>query len=230
MKRKKFKNLEIETMVVHSGERSLRRVNRSITIPIEQTATYYFEKTKQILDFYRGKLKGIKYGRYGCPTQHAVEEKMADLEGGDRALAFASGMGAITTTILALLKKGDHIIFIDDCYKNTRRFFLDILPKFGIQSTGIKIGENINDRIRENTKVFFSEMPTNPFLRIIDISKTINSIKKKQLITIIDSTFASSINVRPLEYGADLVVHSATKYLGGHHDLLAGVVIGKSDL
>lgn len=230
MKHKDFKNLGIGTKAVHSGERRQGRENRSVTIPLEQTAVYYFENTQQIIDFYQGNLEGIKYGRYGCPTQCAVEEKMADLEGGNRALAFSSGMNAITTTILALLKKGDHVVFIDDCYRNTRRFFLDILPRFGIQSTGMAIGEDINHYITKNTKLFFSEIPTNPFLRVIDISETINNLKKKKIISVIDSTFASSINIRPLEYGVDLVIHSATKYLGGHHDLLAGAVIGRSGL
>lgn len=229
MKHKDLKKLGLGTKSVHSGERSQKRKNRSVTIPLEQTAAYYFENTQQIIDFYQGKLKGVKYGRYGCPTQHAVEEKMADLEGGDRALAFSSGMSAITGTVLALLKKGDHLVFIDDCYKNTRQFFLEILPRFGIQSTGIAMGEDINRYITKNTKLFFSEIPTNPFLRVIDISKTINLLKKK-IISVIDSTFASPINVRPIDFRSDLVVHSATKYLGGHHDLLAGVVIGKLGL
>lgn len=233
MKQIHFKNLGMGTKAIHSGERNQKRENRSVTIPLEQTAAYFFENTKQIVDFYQGKLSATKYGRYGCPTQHAVEEKMADLDGGDRALAFASGMSAIITTILALLKNGDHLVFVDDCYRNTRRFFLEILPRFGIQSTGITIGEDISIHIKKNTKLFFSEIPTNPFLRIIDIAKTIDFLKilkKKKIISIIDSTFASPINIRPLEYGADLAIHSATKYLGGHHDLLAGIVIGKSDL
>lgn len=230
MKHEGLINLGIGTKAVHSGERDRKRENRSVTIPIEQTGAYYFENTQQIVDFYQDKLNGVKYGRYGCPTQHSVEEKMADLEGGDRALAFASGMGAITTAILALLKKDDHLVFIDDCYRNTRRFFLDVLPKFGIQSTGMEIGKDIGHYIKKNTKLFFSEIPTNPFLRVIDLSKTINLLKKKKIISVIDSTFTSPINFRPIEYEADLVIHSATKYLGGHHDLLAGVVIGKSDL
>lgn len=230
MKPKDFKNLGIGTKAVHSGEREQKRENRSVTIPLEQTATYFFENTRQIIDFYQGNLKGIKYGRYGCPTQHAVEEKMADLEGGDRALVFASGMNAIITTVFSLLKKGDHLVFTDDCYRNTRRFFLEILPRFGIKSTGIAVGKDISHYITKNTKLFFSEIPTNPFLRVIDLSKMINLLKKKKIISVIDSTFASPINVRPIEYDADLVIHSATKYLGGHHDLLAGVVVGKSGL
>lgn len=230
MKPKDFKNLGIGTKAVHSGERSQKRENRSVTIPLEQTAAYFFENTKQISDFYQSKLKGIKYGRYGCPTQHAVEEKIADLEGGGRALVFASGMNTIITTVFSLLKKGDHLVFVDDCYRNTRRFFLEILPRFGIQSTGIEVGKDISHYVTKNTKLFFSEIPTNPFLRVIDLSKTINFLKKKKIISVIDSTFASPINVRPIEYNADLVIHSATKYLGGHHDLLAGVVIGKSGL
>ena len=122
--------MRIETKAVHSGERDNKRQNRSVITPTEQTAAYYFEDTQQIKDFYEGRLSGIKYGRYGCPTQHAVEEKIADLEGAERALLFSSGMNAFTTTILSLVKKGQHILFTDDCYRNIRKFF-DFFNKSG---------------------------------------------------------------------------------------------------
>ena len=131
----------IESKAVHSGERNRKRQNRSVTIPIEQTAAYYFENTKQIKDFYQGKIKGIKYGRYGCPTQSAVEEKIAELENADRALLFSSGMSAITTTILSLVKKNQHILYTDDCYRNTKKFFDEILPSFSIESTVVPIDD-----------------------------------------------------------------------------------------
>jgi len=220
---------KIESKTVHSGERDRKRQNRSITIPIEQTAAYYFKNTRQIKDFYQGKIEGIKYGRYGCPTQHAVEEKIAKLENTDRALLFSSGMNAITTTILSLVGKNQHILYTDDCYRNTKKFFNEILPKFSIEASQVPINDisNIKKYIKTNTVLFFSEIPTNPFLRIIDLKFIINFTKKKKIITAIDSTFATPINLRPAEYGADIILHSATKYLGGHHDLFAGVVAGK---
>jgi len=220
---------KIESKTVHSGERDRKRQNRSIAIPIEQTAAYYFKNTRQIKDFYQGKIEGIKYGRYGCPTQHAVEEKIAKLENTDRALLFSSGMNAITTTILSLVGKNQHILYTDDCYRNTKKFFNEILPKFSIEASQIPINDisNIKKYIKTNTVLFFSEIPTNPFLRIIDLKFIINFTKKKKIITAIDSTFATPINLRPAEYGADIILHSATKYLGGHHDLFAGVVAGK---
>lgn len=222
--------MKIETIAVHSGEREEKRQHRSVVTPIEQTAAYYFEDTQQIKDFHEGRLDGIKYGRYGCPTQHAAERKIADLEKADRALLFSSGMGALTTTILALAEKGQHVLFTDNCYRNTRRFFMEFLPKLGIESTEVPIDDliNLNDYIKPESVLFFSELPTNPFLRVINLENITTITKERGLTCIIDSTFATPINIRPIEYGADVVLHSATKYLGGHHDLSAGAVAGNS--
>jgi len=222
--------MKIETKAVHSGERNEKRQYRPVATPIEQTAAYYFEDTKQIRDFYKGKLGGIKYGRYGCPTQHAVERKVADLENTKRALVFASGMSAFTSAILALTKKGDHVLFTDDCYRNIRQFFME-LPDLGRESTEVPIDDlgNIESYMQGNSVLFFSELPTNPFLRVIDLEKVLGVTKRSGLVSVIDSTFATPINIRPIEYGADLVLHSATKYMGGHNDLFAGVVAGKKE-
>ena len=224
--------MEIETTAIHGGERQEKRQHRPITVPIHQTAAYYFENTQQIIDFYEGKLPGIKYGRYGCPTQHAAEEKIAALENADRALLFSSGMNAVTTTIMALVTQGQHIIFTDDCYRNIRRFFVEILPQFGIEATEVPIDNiiNIKDYIKSNTVLFFSEMPTNPFLRVIDLNFITKVMQERKIIALIDSTFGTPVNIRPIEHGADLVLHSATKYLGGHHDLFAGAVAGNPKL
>lgn len=228
---KPYPAASLETRVVHSGERMKQRQHRSVAIPIEQTAAYYFESTEQIIDFYEGRLPGIKYGRYGCPTQHAVEEKFADLENTEQSLVFPSGMSALTTTILALVKKGEHIVYTGDCYQNTRRFLKEILPTLGIQATEVPIEQtkNLCQFIQKNTVLFFSELPTNPFLRIINLKDITKTAKQNNLITLIDSTFATPINVQPINFGADLVLHSATKYLGGHHDLFAGIVAGKTE-
>ena len=213
--------MSIETEAVHAGERDKNRQHRSITIPIAQTATYYFENTQQIKDFYAGHLPGIKYGRYGCPTQHAVEEKITILENTERALIFSSGMAALTTTIFALVKHGDHVLYSSDCYRNTRKFFADILPQLGIHTTEVPINDitHLNRYTQDNTVLIFSEVPTNPFLRVIDLQYFVKSCQEKKLISIIDSTFATPINLQPALYGVDLVLHSGTKYLGGHHDL-----------
>lgn len=223
--------MNIETKAVHSGERIKKRQHRSVITPLEQTAAYYFENTQQIKDFYEGKLDGIKYGRYGCPTQHAAERKIADLEKTERALLFSSGMAAVTTTILALAKEGQHVLFTDDCYRNTQRFFTEILPQLGIESTEVPICDlkNLESYLRDESALFFSELPTNPFLRVIDLEKITAITKKWGLISVIDSTLATPINLRPVEYGADIIIHSATKYLGGHHDLFAGVAAGSSE-
>src|SRR3989344_7754114 len=183
--------VRIETKAVHSGERGEKRPHRSVTIPLEQTAAYYFEDTRQVKDFYEGRLKGIKYGRYGCPTQHAVERKVADLEKAERSLVFTSGMSAFTTAILALTKKRDHVLFTDDCYRNIRRFFVE-LPDLGRESTEVPIDDlgNIEDYMRNNSVLFFSELPTNPFLRVIDLENIIKKMKSRGLISVIDSTFA----------------------------------------
>ncbi len=225
-------NLEPETIAVHAGERDKKRQHRSVTAPIDQAAAYYFEDTRQIADFYEGRLEGVKYGRYGCPTQHAVEEKMAGLEGADRALSFSSGMNALTTTVLALAGKGQHIVFTGDCYRNSRRFFTDVLPRFGIESTEIDIDKTrqLGNHFKSNTVLFFSETPTNPFLRLIDMAAVCETARKNGVISVIDSTFATPLNLRPIDYGADIVLHSATKYLAGHHDLFAGVVAGDDSL
>lgn len=222
----------IATICVHAGERTKIRSNRPLTIPIEQTATYYWETTQQIEGFYRGKVKAIKYGRYGNSTQQALEEKIAELEGADMALAFASGMNALTTAILALVKKGDHILYINDCYRNSSKFFEKVISSFGIEATAVS-PDNINNLesyIQNDSRLFFAEIPTNPFLRVIDLKRVVKICKRRKLVAFIDSSFASPMNLRPLDYGADLVMHSATKYLGGHNDLFAGVIAGKLNL
>lgn len=223
--------MKIETKAVHAGERRINRQNRSVTIPTEQTAAYFFENTFQIHRFYAGKLRGVKYGRYGCPTQHAAEEKIASLEEADRALLFASGMAALTTSVLALVRECQHILFVGDCYRNTRRFFNKVLQNYGIKSTEVPIEDvgRFEDYANDSTTLFFAEVPTNPFLRVLDLD-ILARMKKRGITTIIDSTFATPINLRPLECDADLVLHSATKYLGGHNDLFAGVVAGRKSL
>lgn len=222
----------LSTRVVHAGE--LRtKPHHAVTTPIIQTSTYTFENTQAMVDFMEAQIWGDEtgrdeYGRYGNPTIAAVEAKLADLDGGEAACVFSSGMAAITTTLLSLLSSEGHMIITDDCYRRTRQFVTQFLSKYGVEATQVPMGdyETMEAAIRPNTKVILSESPTNPYLRVLDLEKLVAIAKKHNIKTVVDSTFATPINQRPLEYGVDFVIHSATKYLGGHNDLLAGVVIG----
>jgi cystathionine gamma-synthase len=222
------------TQAVHAGEEK-RKPYGALTTPIVQTSTYTFEDTAEILDFMRRKADGTKpvrdeYGRYSNPTQSAAERKIAALEGGERALLFASGMCAITTTMLTLLSSGDHVVMVSGCYRRTREFALSFLSRWGIEATLVPIDEPdvLVAAMRPTTRLIFCETPTNPYLRVADLPRMVEIARPHDVTTMVDSTFATPINLRPLEHGVNLVIHSATKYLGGHNDLLAGAVIGSS--
>jgi len=222
----------LSTRVVHAGEKR-QKPHHAITTPIVQTSTYTFKNTQDLVDFMEAKLWGDEtereeYGRYGNPTIAAVEAKLADLDSGEAACLFSSGMAAITTTLLSLLSAGTHVIMTDDCYRRTRQFVTKFLSRYGVEATQVPMGnfEALEAAIQPNTRVILSESPTNPYLRVLDLERLVSLAKKHNIKTIIDSTFATPINQRPLEFGVDFVIHSATKYLGGHNDLLAGVVVG----
>lgn len=224
------------TIAVHAGE-DKRKPYGALTTPIVQTSTYTFENTAEILDFMHRKEASRlpvrdEYGRYSNPTQSVAERKIAALEGGEKALLFASGMCAITTTMMTLLSSGDHLVMVRDCYHRTREFALTFLNRWGIEATLVSPDDpaGLASAIRPNTRLIFAETPTNPYLRVMDLSHMVEVARQHNIITIVDSTFATPINLRPLEYGVDLVIHSATKYLGGHNDLLAGAVIGPGDI
>jgi cystathionine gamma-synthase len=220
------------TRSVHAGETGAKP-HHALTTPIVQTSTFTFANTNDLVDFMEARMWGdeterTEYGRYGNPTVAAVERKLADLDSGEAALLFSSGMAAVTTTLLTLLSAGSHVLMTDDCYRRTRQFITKFLSRYGVEATQVPVGdyEALEAAIRPNTRVILSESPTNPYLRVIDVPRLVEIARRRGLKTIIDSTFATPINQRPLEFGVDFVVHSATKYLGGHNDLLAGVVIG----
>lgn len=219
------------TRAVHGGERRPRPGN-AITNPVFQTATFTFENTAELYAFFRGETeREAEYGRYGNPTQAVAERKLAALEGAEAGLLFSSGMSAITITILAMLKSGDHIVFTDDCYRRTRQFARVVLAKFGITHVMVEpSAEAIEAAIRPNTKLIITESPTNPYLNVVDLEKVAAVAKKHKIKTLIDATFATPLNQRPLEFGIDLVTHSTTKYLNGHNDVLGGVLLGKEGL
>ena len=224
------------TQAVHAGEEK-RKPYGALTTPIVQTSTYTFENTAEILDFMHRKAAADpevrdEYGRYSNPTQSTAERKIAALEGGKRALLFASGMCAITTTMFTLLSSGDHLVMVSDGYRRTREFALTFLRRWGIETTLVPIDEPdaLAAAIRLTTRLIFSETPTNPYLRVMDLQQMVEIARQQGITTMVDSTFATPINLRPLEHGVDLVIHSATKYLGGHNDLLAGAVIGSNQI
>jgi cystathionine gamma-synthase len=219
------------TRSVHGGEARLKP-HHALTNPIFQTSTFTFADTADLIAFKEDEGDRIEYGRYGNPTVAAVERKLAELDNGEAALLFSSGMAAVTVALLSLLSAGDHLVMTDDCYRRTREFVGQFLPRFGVQATVVPVGdyEALEGAIRPDTRLILSESPTNPYLRVVDLSRLVEIAARHHLRTVIDSTFATPINQRPLDFGVDLVIHSATKYLGGHNDLLAGAAVGSQKL
>lgn len=217
-----------ETAAVR-GASDLEKKNAPVTPPIYQTSTFEVTDNEEQI---RVTTTDRYYTRWGNPTITLAEETLAALEGTEGARVFASGMGAITTTILALLKSGDHIVAQRDIYGGVTKFLSTWLPKLGIETTFVDTTDydQYEQAIRPNTRMLYLESPTNPSLRIVDMKKTAAIARKHGLISMIDSTFGTSINQRPAEYGIDLVMHSGTKYLSGHADLTCGVVCGRQEL
>lgn len=217
-----------ETEAVRGGTEA-RRKNGPLATPIYQTSTFEVTDNEEQL---RVTPTDMFYTRYGNPTNTVAERAIAEMEGADAALLFSSGMNAITSSMLALLQSGDHVVAQRDIYGGAIKFFTQWLPKFGVETTFVDTTEyDQHERaIRPNTRLLYLESPTNPTLRVVDLRKAVAIARKHKLTTAIDSTFATPINTRPVEYGIDLVMHSATKYFGGHSDLIAGVVAGRGDL
>lgn len=217
-----------ETAAVHGAD-DLERKNGPVATPIYQTST--FEVTDND-EQERVTTTDRYYTRWGNPTITVAEQTLAELEGVDAARVFASGMGAITSTVLALLKAGDHIIAQRDSYGGVIKFLSQWLPKMDIETTFVDTTdyEQYGRAIRPHTKLIYLESPTNPALRVVDFKKLAALAKQHKLITMVDSTFGTPINQRPVEFGIDLVMHSGTKYLSGHADLTCGVVCGQQDL
>lgn len=218
------------TQAIHAGERR-QKMGDSVTDPIFCSATYTFENTQAVIDFIEEKQTREEYGRYGNPGERVVEQKLATLEGGERAVVFSSGMAAIVGVLMAYLNAGDEVIFFDECYHRSREFCKQHLSRFGIVTHEVKTGDYaaMESAINRQTKMLISESPTNPHLSVVDLARFAEIGKKHGIDTFIDATLATPYNVTPLEYGIDFVHHSATKYLGGHNDLLAGVVVGSAD-
>ena len=224
---------KIDTLAVRGGEPAGHAYD-SVTVPIVCTATYSFSSTKEIRDHFDGTIEREEYGRYGNPTVRAAELKLAALEGAEEAVLFPTGMSAVTTLLWAMLKPGDHVVMTSDCYRRTRQFVATVLARFGIDHTFVDPGDDagLSAAIRPGaTRILFSEAPTNPYLRVVDVAR-LAAIRRQspRIKLIIDSTLGTPVNFRPLELGADLVLHSCSKYLGGHNDLLAGAICGSREL
>ena len=217
-----------ETEAVRGGT-DLHKKNGPLATPIYQTSTFEVTDSDQQV---RVASTDMFYTRYGNPTHTVAEKAIAELEGADAALLFASGMNAITTSILALLKSGDHVVAQRDIYGGATKFLSQWLPKLGIETTFVDTTEYDQHAraIRPNTRLLYLESPTNPLLRVVDLKKVTALAQQHKLITFIDSTFATPINQRPADFGIDLIMHSGTKYFAGHSDLICGIVAGRRDL
>lgn len=217
-----------ETESVH-GAADLEKRNAPMAQPIYQTSTFKVTDSHEQL---RVTSTDMFYTRYGNPTHTAVERAIAELEGADAALLFASGMNAITTSILALVKTGDHIVAQRDIYGGVTKFLSAWLPKLGVETTFVDTTDyqQHQSAIRPNTKLLYLESPTNPTLRVVDLAKVVAIAREHKLTTFIDATFATPINMRPVDAGIDVVLHSGTKYLSGHTDLICGAAAGRQGL
>jgi len=214
-----------DTIAVHCGE---KRWMGSITTPIDYTSTFVFKDVAEMVSFANGEIDHYEYGRYGNPTRQAAELKLAALEGAERCVLFDCGMSAVSATILSNCTQGQHIIITDDAYKQTLAMVKRVMPRFGISCTVVPMGdyEAMEKAVTPSTVLIISESPTNPYLNIADIDEIVRIARAHNVLSVIDSTFATPYNSRPLERGVDIVIQSATKYLAGHNDILSGAAFG----
>jgi cystathionine gamma-synthase/methionine-gamma-lyase len=225
------KALGLSTQCIHAGEKLDQ--NGGIHPPLYNHSTFGFHSTQDVLDCVEGRSQANLYTRYGMnPTVRSVEAKLAALEGGELAWVTSSGMAAEAATFLSYCKTGDHIVCIGDVYGGTFELLGKNLPALGIDTT-FMLGrelDRLDDVITPKTRIVFFETPTNPNMEVIDIERVVSVAKKRGVLTVVDNTFATPVNQRPLELGADIVIHSTTKYMGGHSDLTGGAVIGPKSL
>lgn len=222
------------TAAVHAGTPEARP-SHTLAPSVAQTATYTFRDTADLTRYFEGldaDADRQEYGRYGNPTVIEVERRVAALDGAEDALLFASGMAAVTTAVLALVKAGDHVVLFRDGYRRTRQFVVGMLARFGVTHTLVEPSslDGLAQAIGPKTRLAISEFPTNPYLRCVDLDRFAALCRQHRVKSLVDATFATPMNARPLAHGVDLVLHSATKYLGGHNDVLGGTVSGSAAL
>lgn len=221
----------MDTLAVHGGNKHTN-INEHV-FPIFQTSTFIFESVEQGANRFAGKEEGYIYSRLSNPTVDLLRNKLALLEGGESALIYSTGMGAVSSVIFELLGKGDHMVTFNVLYGCTDSLFREYLLKMGIEVTFVNFSvEEVKNALRENTKVVYLETPSNPTLDTVDIGKVVEIVKSynPEIKVVVDNTFATPIYQKPLEMGADVVIHSCTKYIGGHGDVVAGAAVFKNDL
>ncbi|MBI2823860.1 MAG: aminotransferase class I/II-fold pyridoxal phosphate-dependent enzyme [Planctomycetia bacterium] len=220
----------LSTIAVHAGE-DRQKLGDAMTDPIFCTSTYTFADTRAAIDFIEQKQPREEYGRYGNPSEKVVERKLAALDGGEAALLFATGMSAFVGLLMARLSAGDEVVFFDECYHRSREFCTKHLSRFGVRTRQVPACDYdaMEAAITPSTKLLISESPTNPHLSVVDLERFVAIGRRHKIETLIDATLGTPYNVRPLEAGVDYVLHSATKYLGGHNDLLAGAIIATTE-
>lgn len=220
----------LSTLAVHAGE-ARQKPGDSVPDPIFCASTYSFESTAALLEYIEKKLPREEYGRYGNPNERTAEKKLAALDGGEEGLLFSTGMAAIVGLLTAKLNAGDEVVFFDECYHRSREFCVKHLSRFGVVTHQVKTGDYdaMEWAITKQTKLLISESPTNPHLSVIDCERFATIGRKHGVETLIDATLATPYNLRPLACGVDYVWHSATKYLAGHNDLLAGALVGSKE-
>ena len=219
------------TLAVHAGDDHDDHFG-ALSVPIYPASVYAFPDADEASAIHNEEKPGYYYGRLGNPTQSALERAMCELERGEAALAMASGMAAISAAVFTIVGTGGHIVAPASGYATTANFLRHIGERFGIETTFIDAGDAANyaEAIRENTRLFWIETPSNPVLRITDVAAVSAAARENAITTVADNTFATPYNQRPIEMGVDAVVHSATKYLGGHSDLTAGIIVGGVEL
>lgn len=221
---------EFSTLSVHGGESRQKPCN-SITDPIFCASTFTFADTQSVIEYIEQKQPREEYGRYGNPGERVAERKLAALEGGEDAVLFSSGMAAIVGLLMSKLSACDEVIFFDECYHRSREFCAKHLSRFGVVTRQVAACDYdaMEAAITPHTKLLVSESPTNPHLSCVDLERFGEIGRQHGVETLIDATLATPYNLRPIDAGIDYVLHSATKYLGGHNDLLAGVVVGTTE-
>lgn len=228
--RRSIQDLGESTVSVHGGE-ARQKPSDAITDSIVCASTFTFDDSDSIIRFIENNEQREEYGRYGNPNERVVERKLAALDNGEDSVVYSSGMAAIVGLLMAKLSAGDEIVFFDQCYHRSREFCYKHLARFGVTTHQVATGDfaAMQAAITPRTKMLVSESPTNPHLTCIDLEQFVALGKENEVETLIDATLATPFNVKPLDFGVDYVLHSATKYLGGHNDLLAGCITGSQE-
>jgi cystathionine gamma-synthase len=225
------KQIGLGTRAVWAGENG-PRWERATQLPVALSVSFGYGDVDEWLSVAQGKAHGHIYSRNTNPTVAAFEEKARDLESGQAATSFSSGMAAVSNTLFTLLTPGDRVVSIKDTYGGTNKIFIEFLPRFGVEVVLCDTTDEqaIEAEISRGCRVVYLESPTNPTVKVVDLARLIAAAHRQKAVAVVDNTFATPINQQPIALGADLVIHSATKFLGGHADALGGVVCGRADL